>query len=321
MKKAIVSTSANPFHYGHLDIYNKAKEIFDDVKVIIAQNPEKSSSQNLKHHLNAYNIPYDIIYDKTVADYCAEKSITHIVRGIRNGVDAEYELKLDFANKEINPNIQTVFIPTTDVYSNISSSTIRELLKYKKYDIVKKYMNEEAMWRYLYGQSFSVFFGKSCIGKSTFLKNNKINAINVDSYMWEISNKIHGEEKTNNFKLQSHNIIYSNRRIEEKKKLIQTSNFFTEEYWDEFFHFTDKDWIYVSFVPQFPGYVFDWASVGFYYDIIPIKYKSQMKFIEFKCNENSRQDRIISKGFQNKIKYLDELYIQPAIIDNTITID
>lgn len=150
--KAIVTTSANPFHYGHLDLYNKAKEIFPDVKVVIAQNSDKSKSMNLKEHMDCYDIPYEIIENETIADYCKENGITHIVRGIRNGVDAEYELKMDFVNKEINPDVQTVFIPTSDTYSNISSSTIRELLKYKKYDIVKKFMREDAMVKYIHHQ-------------------------------------------------------------------------------------------------------------------------------------------------------------------------
>lgn len=149
MKKAIITTSANPFHYGHLDLYNKAKDIFDDVKVVVARNSNKDKIENLEYHLDAYNINYEIIEDITVADYCKEHNVKYIVRGIRNGVDAEYELKIDFVNKEINPNLQTVFIPTNDVYSNVSSSTIRELLKYKKFDVVKKYMNENAMYRYI----------------------------------------------------------------------------------------------------------------------------------------------------------------------------
>ena len=149
LNTAIITTSANPFHFGHLDLYNKAKEIFPDVKVVIAQNSNKDKSYNLKPHMDCYHIPYEIIEDITIADYCKNKDIKYIVRGIRNGVDAEYELKLDFVNKEINPNIQTIFIPTNDTYSNISSSTIRELLKYHKYDIVKMFMNEKAMWRYL----------------------------------------------------------------------------------------------------------------------------------------------------------------------------
>ena len=127
---AIVSTSANPFHYGHLDIYNKAREIFPFVKVIIAQNSDKEIKNNLAFHLNTYQIPYEIITDMTIADYCKEHDIRHIIRGIRNGVDAEYELKLDFANREIWCHANTIFMPTSDTYSNISSSTIRELLKY-----------------------------------------------------------------------------------------------------------------------------------------------------------------------------------------------
>lgn len=149
VNKAIITTSANPFHYGHLDLYNKAAKIFLDVKVVIAQNSDKVKANNLKAHMDVYNIPYEIIENQTIADYCKENEVRYIVRGIRNGVDAEYELKLDFINKKINPDVQTIFIPTDDTYSNISSSTIRELIKYKKYDIVKEFMNEEAMWKYI----------------------------------------------------------------------------------------------------------------------------------------------------------------------------
>ena len=152
IKKAIITTSANPFHYGHLDLYNKASEIFPEVKVVIAQNSDKVKANNLKAHMDVYNIPYEIIENQTIADYCKENEVRYIVRGIRNGVDAEYELKMDFVNKKINPDVQTIFIPTDDTYSNISSSTIRELLKYQKYDIAKEFMNEEAMWKYINNQ-------------------------------------------------------------------------------------------------------------------------------------------------------------------------
>ena len=160
--KAIITTSANPFHYGHLDLYTKAKQIFADVKVVIAQNSEKSDKVKLEGHMHCYGIPFEIIKDQTIADYCKEHNVTYIIRGIRNGVDAEYELKIDFINKEINPNVQTIFIPTSDTFANVSSSTIRELLKYKKYDIVKKYMNEEAMIRYVQDQHLDdeLFFKK-----------------------------------------------------------------------------------------------------------------------------------------------------------------
>lgn len=310
MTKAIVSTSANPFHFGHLDIYNKAKEIFQDVKVVIAQNPEKPLSKNTEFHLNAYNIPYEIINNKTIADYCAENNITHIVRGIRNGVDAEYELKLDFINKELNVNVQTIFIPTNDIYSNVSSSTIRELIKYKKHDIIKKYMNEDAMWRYVKGKKYTCYFGKSCVGKTTYLNNQNIDSINVDTYLWEVSNKVHGEFETNKLREDSKRIIYTgNYTTEEKLKLIHfyDSQFFTKQFWDEFFLFN-------------PAKSLDWASVGFYWDLIPIEYRSSIEFIEITCDETSRLERIKSKGFENKIEAIDNLYKKPIIIDGKINL-
>jgi len=318
-KKAIVSTSANPFHFGHLDIFNKAKEIFDDVHVVIAQNPNKENNKNLEYHLNAYGIPYKIIYGETVADYCKENNITHIVRGIRNGVDAEYELKLDFANKEINPDIQTVFIPTSDVYSNISSSTIRELLKYKKYDIVKKYMNEDAMWRYIYEKpEYTVYFGKSCVGKSTYIEYDACYATRVtdcDEFIWNTLEKYTDKENVQRYKEKSVEMVYSETHsIEQKKKILDNwcNVLFTEQFWDTFFsnfNYAHSDTIKL-----------DWAAVGFYYKYIPMKYRAKMEFIELTCDENVRVERVANKGFENKIRFLDLLYERPTIIDKTIDI-
>lgn len=311
MSKAIVSTSANPFHFGHLDIYNKAKEIFDDVIVVIAQNSDKAKSINTNFHLNAYNIPYEIVFNKTIADYCQENNITHIIRGIRNGVDAEYELKLDFINKELNSNVQTIFIPTNDIYSNVSSSTIRELIKYNKFDIVKKYMNEDAMWRYIYGEKYACYFGKSCVGKTTYLNNNNIKSINIDTHLWDVANKIHGEYQTNRFKEDSRHLIYSDQFTpEEKLKILHNQDycFFTNKFWETFFM-------------QIPsGYALDWASVGIYWNLIPSKYRGQLKFIELSCDNSSREEKIKSKNFTDKIKYIDSLYQEPKIVDERITI-
>lgn len=156
--KAIVTTSANPFHYGHFDIYKKAKKIFDDVTVVVACNREKKTAfdrEKIKAHLQAYKIPFVILSEdcKTIADYCIKNNVTHIVRGVRNGMDAEYELKIDFVNREIFPNLQTVFLPTSEKFSHISSSVIRELLACGKEDVAMQYMNPVALKIYIEEQS------------------------------------------------------------------------------------------------------------------------------------------------------------------------
>jgi pantetheine-phosphate adenylyltransferase len=152
--KAIMTTSANPFHYGHLDIYKKAKRIFDDVTVVVALNHEKTSTLNrerIERHLSVYNIPFEIIPDdcETVADYCLRNNVTHIVRGIRSCIDADYEFKIDFVNREIFPNLQTVLIPTADTWKYVSSSVIRELLTCGREDIAIRYMKPTALIEFI----------------------------------------------------------------------------------------------------------------------------------------------------------------------------
>lgn len=66
------------------------------------------------------------------------------------------------------------------------------------------------------------------------------------------------------------------------------------------------------------GYTLDWAAVGMYWFVIPEEYRAQMKFIEIDCPEKDREERIIYKGFEDKIYFLDNIYIKPPIIDKKI---
>ena len=316
--KAIVSTSANPFHYGHLDIFRKAEGVFGagNVKVIIAQNSEKSkvSVDKIKFHMNAYNIPYEIVTDIPIVDYCADQNINFIVRGIRNGVDAEYELKLDFANKEINPNIQTIFIPTNDTFSNLSSSTIREFLKYKKLTIVERYMNKDALYRFINTKStIPVYFGRSCVGKSTYIARNIIDhhsGYDVDKYLWHILSMHIGQKQADEIKNQSHQLFDQNKL---EKITNNINKVFDRNYWDLFFNEIDND------DNKLPS-ILDWASVGNYWDSIPIEHRSRLKLIEFTCNETKRKQYIESKHFEHKIEKLDLMFKRPPIVDQTIEI-
>ena len=65
-----------------------------------------------------------------LVNYCQEHGIDTLVRGVRNGADVEYELQMAHMNKELNPNIETIILPTNTEYSFISSSLIKEVLKF-----------------------------------------------------------------------------------------------------------------------------------------------------------------------------------------------
>jgi pantetheine-phosphate adenylyltransferase len=63
-----------------------------------------------------------------IVDYCREVGAKVLLRGIRSSADFDYEFELSILNKQLNENIETVFIPTEPKYFVLRSSTIKELL-------------------------------------------------------------------------------------------------------------------------------------------------------------------------------------------------
>lgn len=326
--KAIITTSANPFHYGHLNLYKEAKKIFgiDNISIAIGKNASKDINFNrIIYHLTPYKVKYEIAEGITLSDYCERKNVDYIIRGIRNAVDAEYELKLDFLNKEINNKIQTMFFPTKHIFSNISSSSINELLKYNKYDVVKKYMNEDAMFRFINkSPTFIIFFGKSCIGKTYYLENilykNK-NIIKVDDFFWDVFKKCYGENLSKIIKDESRKLIYNNENLSD---LI--NKYSTDKFWQVFF-----DYIKTKFSKyrvenldlEIDGdvYLLDFAHIGAYWDTIPSHLKGKLYLIEMQNSEINRNIYINKKNFSEKISYLDNNYKKPSYYDMVINID
>jgi pantetheine-phosphate adenylyltransferase len=71
-----------------------------------------------------------VSFDGLLVDYCEQNNIQTLVRGIRNSADVEYELQMAHMNRELNSNIETIILPTTTKYTYVSSSLIKELLKF-----------------------------------------------------------------------------------------------------------------------------------------------------------------------------------------------
>ena len=248
----------------------------------------------------------------------------YLIRGIRNAVDAEYELKLDFLNKEINEDIQTMFFPTKDIFSNISSSSINELLKYSKYDVVKKYMNEDAMWRYVNGNpKFVVFFGKSCVGKTFFLNNillkdKKINVVNVDKIFWNIFEVCYGVKERVVVEEKSKKLIYDGVSLNDLK-----SQYSTEKFWNTFFDYIQNnftkhrvDFTKINFDKEI--YLLDFAGIGCYWKTIPSYLKGQLYLISLVNNDVNRARFAEMKNFSDRVEKLDLNYGEPDYFDEKI---
>lgn len=137
MTKAIFAGSFDPPTYGHLDIIERAKDIFDNLDIIIAQNKIKSYLFDketrlyfMKNLVSQWDNVSVHICDKLIVDYAHETGATVLIRGIRNAVDFSYEFELALMNKTISSDIETLFIPTQTRFVVLRSSAIKELAQF-----------------------------------------------------------------------------------------------------------------------------------------------------------------------------------------------
>ena len=134
MKKAVFPGSFDPITLGHCEIIEKACEIFDELIISVGNNSDKnykfSVDQRLKFISNEFkNNPkvYVEKYEGLTVDFCKNKNIKHIVRGLRNPADFEFEKKIALFNSSLE-NIETIFLLTSPNNAFISSSMVREIM-------------------------------------------------------------------------------------------------------------------------------------------------------------------------------------------------
>lgn len=136
MKKAVYPGSFDPITNGHLDVLKRALEVFDEVTVLVADNPEKKSRFSVKERVemikeatkNLKGVKVDSSKGLTVK-YAKSIGANHLVRGLRAVTDFEYEFSYTEANRYIDKSIDIVFFMSDPEHSFISSSSIDELYK------------------------------------------------------------------------------------------------------------------------------------------------------------------------------------------------
>lgn len=135
--KAVCPGSFDPVTYGHLDIIQRAANVFDTVVVAVLNNSSKNPLFSVEERMELLkqvtkdipNVEVDS-FNGLLIDYMKKKKANTIVRGLRAVSDFEYEMQVASTNRKLDESIETFFMMTNNKYSYLSSSIVREIAKY-----------------------------------------------------------------------------------------------------------------------------------------------------------------------------------------------
>lgn len=137
MKTGIYPGSFDPITLGHLDIIKRAASVMDRLIIGVLNNSAKNSLFTPEERVAIIkectsDIPNVEVesFDGLLVDFADKKQAHIIVRGLRAISDFEYELQIAQTNRKVNPKVDTVFFSTSEEYSYISSSIVKEYAMY-----------------------------------------------------------------------------------------------------------------------------------------------------------------------------------------------
>jgi pantetheine-phosphate adenylyltransferase len=135
-KVAIYPGSFDPLTYGHIDIIERALQIFDKVIVAIADNEEKRPLFTVEERLQMVKDVFEdnpnVIVDSfkgLLVDYVAKTNVKVSLRGLRATSDFEYEFHMASMNRSLDTHLDTLFMMTSKDYFFVSSRTIKEVAR------------------------------------------------------------------------------------------------------------------------------------------------------------------------------------------------
>lgn len=132
--RALYPGSFDPFTYGHLNIIERAVQVFDEVVVAVAFNSRKTTLFTREERMDLLGEVFGgqpkvrvETFEGLLVNYARSKGCKAIVRGLRTISDFEYEFQMAQANKTMAPDVETFFMMTDQRFSYFSSSLIKEI--------------------------------------------------------------------------------------------------------------------------------------------------------------------------------------------------
>ena len=133
MRRVVCPGSFDPVTNGHIDIISRASTLFDEVIVAVGVNKSKQRLFTADERISMLTEVCDVYdnvridsFDGLLTDFCQDREVTAIVKGLRAVSDFDYELQMAQMNSSL-AEVDTVFVPTSPEYSFLASSLVKEV--------------------------------------------------------------------------------------------------------------------------------------------------------------------------------------------------
>lgn len=134
---ALFPGSFDPITLGHVDIITRALPLFDEIRIAVGTNSAKNYLFSLEQRIAWITETFAdedkvkvVTYDGLTVDFALQEGVNFLLRGLRNPADFEFEKAIAQANREMTPELETVFLLTSARFAYISSSIVREVFNY-----------------------------------------------------------------------------------------------------------------------------------------------------------------------------------------------
>ncbi|MEY9839001.1 pantetheine-phosphate adenylyltransferase [Streptacidiphilus sp. EB103A] len=136
VRRAVCPGSFDPITNGHLDIIERASRLYDVVHIAVLINKSKQGLFTVEERIQMIeevSAEYGNVVVEShhglLVDYCRDRNIPAIVKGLRAVSDFDYELQMAQMNIGLS-GVETLFVPTSPTYSFLSSSLVKEVAAY-----------------------------------------------------------------------------------------------------------------------------------------------------------------------------------------------
>ncbi len=134
---ALFPASFDPVTNGHLDLVHRARRVFPDLVVGVAHNVAKAGTFPVEERVEMLESAISDLpgvrvtaFEGLVVDYAQEIGAGVVIRGLRANADFEYEFEMALMNRHLCPEIETLFLMTSQQFFYLSSSRLKELVQF-----------------------------------------------------------------------------------------------------------------------------------------------------------------------------------------------